>query len=62
MDISDPETERDSNMQVQYGPETGNDWTERLRTMLKNEFDKVNSIGKLSTMFYRSCPTRSNNC
>ena len=50
MDISYTETQC-NNIEVQYGPETMKDWTNRLKTTLKNNFDKANSTGKQSTLF-----------
>ena len=50
MDISYTETQC-NNIEVQYEPETMKDWTNRLKTTLKNNFDKANSTGKQSTLF-----------
>ncbi len=49
-DVSD-EGEGASKIELHYGPETRDEWAERLKLKLKDEFNKVNAAGKESDLF-----------
>ncbi|CAB4025600.1 Hypothetical predicted protein [Paramuricea clavata] len=51
MDVSYFEEWDRTNIEVQHGPETRDDWAQRLLKQLKEEFDKVNVAGKQSQIF-----------
>ena len=48
MDINDEHAEDDS---VQFGPETHEEWTKKLKTKLNNRFQAINNIGKTSQLY-----------
>ena len=48
MDISDEHAEVDC---VQFGPETHEEWTKKLKTKLNNSFQAINNIGKTSQLY-----------
>ncbi|CAB3976918.1 Hypothetical predicted protein [Paramuricea clavata] len=51
MDVSYFEEWDRTNIEIQHGPETSDDWAQRLLKQLKDEFDKVNVTGKQSQIF-----------
>ena len=51
MDVSYFEEWDRTNIEVHHGPETRDDWAQRLLKQLKEEFDKVNVAGKQSQIF-----------
>lgn len=53
MDVSDNEVK--SEIEQHYGPETRDQWTDRLKSELKAEFNKVNTAGKDSKIFVDHC-------
>ena len=48
IDMSDEHAEEDS---VQFGPETLEEWTTKLKTKLNNRFQAINNIGKTSQLY-----------